>query len=103
MTDPGCSGVMDLLEGLNAPAGILDGNLRDLANIRMANISLKFGNTHESCHAYTNLGFILGPRFGDYNAAYRYGRLGVDLVNEGACMAMQRGCSRHSPCSWRNG
>jgi hypothetical protein len=39
--------LMDLLERLNAPAGILDGNLRDPANIRMA----RFGNMHESCHA----------------------------------------------------
>ncbi|MGJ7511442.1 AAA family ATPase [Variovorax sp. GT1P44] len=72
--------IMHLLEGLNAPAGILDANLRDFANLRMANLSLMYGNTDASCHCYTNLGFILGPRFGRFNEAYRFGQLGVDLV-----------------------
>ena len=81
MSDPFWRSVMALLEGLNAPAGVLDPNLRDLVNIRMAILSLQYGNTDESCHAYTNLGFILGARFGHFKTAVRFGRLGVEVVH----------------------
>ena len=47
---------------------------------RMANISLQHGNSDGSCLAYAWLGSVLGTHFGDYQAGYRFGRLGLDLV-----------------------
>ena len=41
-----------------------------------------------SCLAYIWLGAILGPYFGDYQAAFRFGRLGYDLLEK-------RGLHRH--------
>src|SRR5260221_9152159 len=40
------------------------------------------GNSDGSCLAYAQLGWIVGPRFGDYQAAFRFGKLGLDLVEK---------------------
>src|SRR5262249_11903653 len=47
---------------------------------RALNLSLESGNA--SSLAYTVLGFIAGPRFGDYQAGFRFGQLGYDLVEK---------------------
>jgi GAF domain-containing protein len=46
----------------------------------MVNLSLEYGNTDPSCIAYVHLGADAGPRFGNYQAGFRFGRLGYDLV-----------------------
>ncbi len=46
----------------------------------MINLSLEHGNTDGSCLAYVWLGRIAGYRFGNYQACFRFGRLGCDLV-----------------------
>ena len=40
------------------------------------------GNCDGSCFAYVWLGMIAGPRFGDYEAGFRFGRLGYELVEK---------------------
>ena len=57
-------------------------NLTCLIAGRMANLSLEHGNTDGSCLAYVGLGVVLGPYFGEFQAAYRFGQLGVDLVEK---------------------
>src|SRR5262249_54451383 len=47
---------------------------------RALNLSLESGNA--SSLAYTVLGFVAGPRFGDYPAGFRFGQLGYDLVEK---------------------
>ncbi len=37
-------------------------------------------NSDGSCFAYVWFGAVLGPQFGNYPAGFRFGRLGVDLV-----------------------
>ena len=45
----------------------------------MANLSLEHGNSDGSCYRLCLvLGMILGPRFGDYQAGFRFGKLGCD-------------------------
>ncbi len=46
------------------------------------NLSLERGNSDGSCYHYVSLGYIAGPRFGDYAAGFRFGRLGCQLVEE---------------------
>ena len=46
----------------------------------MVNLSLEHGNTDASLLWLRLLGMIAGPRFGDYKAGFRFGRLGYDLV-----------------------
>jgi signal transduction histidine kinase/CheY-like chemotaxis protein len=48
----------------------------------MANISLEHGNSGASCFAYVWLGMILGPHFDDYPMAFRFGNLGLNLVEQ---------------------
>ena len=46
----------------------------------MVNLGSTHGHCDASCFAYVRLGIIAGLRFSDYQAAYRFGRLGYDLV-----------------------
>jgi predicted ATPase/signal transduction histidine kinase/GAF domain-containing protein len=74
--------VMNVMAALTVPANLYDANLMDLVIFRIANLSLEHGNTDESCIGYANLCLILGPRFGDYHAGYRFAQLSVDLVDK---------------------
>ena len=59
---------------------VTDENLFRVAVGRMATPSLEHGNCDGSCLAFVWLGGILGTHFGDFQAGFRFGRLGVDLV-----------------------
>jgi predicted ATPase len=82
MTDSDCRATLDVLTALEEPAYFTDQNLRCLIVARMVNLSLENGNTDGSCVAYVQLGWFVGPRFGDYQAAFRFGKLGLDLVEK---------------------
>ncbi len=82
MTNPACRATLDVLAVVEGPAFFTDQNLRDLVVARMINLSLRHGNSDGSCLAYAQLGWIVGPRFGDYQAAFRFGKLGLDLVEK---------------------
>jgi predicted ATPase len=79
MADPGACGTMDVLTAFVTPASFIDENLRCLVICRMANLSLEYGNSDASCFAFVLLGAILGQHFGAYQAAYRFGQLGLEL------------------------
>jgi PAS domain S-box-containing protein len=80
MSDPASLATLDVLTKIGPAAFYTDANLLALVTCRAVNLSLERGNCDASCVAYTYLGIIAGPRFGDYQAAYRFGRLGYDLV-----------------------
>ena len=80
MTDPTSLATLEFLTKIAPPAFYTDANLLALVVCRAVNLSLERGNSDASCAAYAFLGMIAGPRFGDYQAAYRFGRLGYDLV-----------------------
>jgi predicted ATPase len=82
MTDPTCRAILDVLTAIEEPAYFVDRNLRSLIIARMVNLSLQHGNSDESPVAYVRLGWILGSRFGDYEAGFRFGQLGLDLVEK---------------------
>jgi predicted ATPase/signal transduction histidine kinase len=82
IADPACRAMLDLLTALEEPAYFTDQNLRCLIVARMVNLSLENGNSDGSCVAYVQLGWFVGPRFGDYQAAFRFGKLGLDLVEK---------------------
>jgi len=82
MSDSATRGTLDVLTEVVTPALFTDENLLSLVICRMANLSLEHGNSDGSCFAYVWLGMILGPHFGDYRAAFRFGRLGHDLVEK---------------------
>ena len=82
MTDSASHETLEVLTEVVTPALFTDENLLSLVICRMANLSLEHGNSDGSCFAYVWLGMILGPHFGDFRAAFRFGRLGHDLVEK---------------------
>jgi PAS domain S-box-containing protein len=82
MSDPGWRATMDVLTAVASTALFTDENLPCLVICRMANLSLEHGNSDGSCYAYAWLGVILGPYFGEYRAAFRFGKLGLDLMEQ---------------------
>jgi PAS domain S-box-containing protein len=82
MNDPDRCATMDVLTVLTSPALFTDLNLFRLVVGRMAALSLEHGNSDGSCLAYVWLGGILGTYFGDYQAGFHFGRLGLDLVEK---------------------
>ena len=82
MSDPACRATLDVLTVVEGPAFFTDQNLRCLVVARMVNLSLEHGNSDGSCVAYAQLGWFVGPRFGDYHAAFRFGKLALDLLEK---------------------
>jgi PAS domain S-box-containing protein len=82
MTDPKRSATMDVLTVLTSPALFTDLNLFRLVVNQMAGLSLEHGNCDGSSLAYAWLGGVLGTYFGEYEAGFRFGKLGLDLVEK---------------------
>ncbi|MBB5402569.1 trifunctional serine/threonine-protein kinase/ATP-binding protein/sensor histidine kinase [Paraburkholderia youngii] len=82
MSNPASLATVDVLAKLAAPAFFTSRNLFCLVTCRMVNLSLELGNADASAFAYALLGVIAGPRFGDYETGYRFGRLGHELVEQ---------------------
>ena len=54
----------------------------------MVSLSLEYGNCDASCFGYVWMAFLAGPRFDNYRDGFRFGQLGLDLVE-------QRGLTRY--------
>ena len=82
MTNPDVLDVLDVFTGIVAPALFTDTRFLDLVICRMVSLSLEHGNSDGSCYAYVWLGMLAGPQFGNYQAGFRFGQLGYDLVEQ---------------------
>jgi PAS domain S-box-containing protein len=82
MSDPGWRATMEVLTELSAPAYFADANLFGLVLLRMANLSVEHGNCDGSCYAYSLMNTVLGGRFGNYRAGFRFGQLSLDLIEK---------------------
>jgi len=91
MSDPESLATVDVLTKVVVPAFFTDRNLDSLAICRAVNLSLERGNCGASCLAYVTFGRIAGPRFGDYQAAFRFGQLGYELVERRGLKRFQAG------------
>jgi PAS domain S-box-containing protein len=80
MDDPASLATMDVLTKVLPPAAFTDANLGCMTICRAVSLSLERGNCDASCFAYVNLSRMTRPRFGDYEAGYRLGELGYELV-----------------------
>ena len=88
MTNPGVLDILDVLTEIVTTAMHTDENLSSLVVCHMVNLSLEHGNSDASCFAYVWFAIIAGPRFGNYQGGFRFGRLGYELVQ-------QRGLKRY--------
>ena len=95
MSDPTSLATLDVLTKFVAPAWYTDANLLSLVICRAVNLSVEGGNCDASCFAYVTLGLLAGPHFGEYQAGFRFGRLGYDLVE-------QRGLKRFQARTYMN-
>jgi PAS domain S-box-containing protein len=82
MTDPETLATVDLLIRVAVPAFFRSSGLFPLATCRAVNLSLEHGNSDASCSAYELFGMFSGPLFGNYDAGFRFGRLGCELVEK---------------------
>ncbi|MHC6226145.1 trifunctional serine/threonine-protein kinase/ATP-binding protein/sensor histidine kinase [Pseudomonas sp. X10] len=80
MQDTVALATIEALTTLFSPALHTDGNLACLTICKAINISLEHGNGDASCVAYANIPRVAGRRFGDYQAGFRFGQLGCELV-----------------------
>jgi PAS domain S-box-containing protein len=80
MSDPESLATVDVLTKAFAPALYTDAKLLALVLCRAINLSLDRGNCDATLLAYVTFGAIAGPLFGNYQAGYRFGRLGYELV-----------------------
>ena len=82
ITDPDVLDILDVFTEVSMSAMFTDGNLYALVLCRMVGLSLEHGNSDASCFAYVSLGMLAGPRFGDYETGFQFGKLGYDLVEK---------------------
>jgi predicted ATPase len=82
MTNPDLLDSLDVLAEVMTPALFTDENLHSLVICRMVSLSLDHGNSDGSCFAFVWFAIIAGPRFGNYEAGFRFGQLGYDLVEK---------------------
>ena len=87
MTDPEMRAAMGVLAVLFAPTYSIDLNLVRLHLCHMVNVSMKYGTTDASAHAYCCFGTTLGPTFRRYIDGYRFGKLACDLVEKHGFLA----------------
>jgi PAS domain S-box-containing protein len=82
MTDPEMQAAIDLLSALSSPAYFTDLDLYRLHFCHMVNLSMEYGATGASGHAYSGFGTTLGSAFHRYIDGYRFGKLACDLVEK---------------------
>jgi PAS domain S-box-containing protein len=82
MSDPESLATVDLLIRVAVPAFFTSSGLFPLATCRAVNLSLEHGNSDASCSAYELFGMFAGPLFSNYDAGFRFGRLGCELVEQ---------------------
>lgn len=80
MEDPDWRTTMEVIAEIITPARFTNENLHHAVLLRITNFSLKYGNCNGSCYAYSCLNIVVGHRFRDYDAGFRFGKLGVELV-----------------------
>ncbi|WP_231110476.1 AAA family ATPase [Burkholderia territorii] len=81
LEDAELAATMSVLTAVLPPAFFSDENLVCVVLCRMANLSLRHGNCDASSLGYAYLGMVAGPLFDDYDAGYRFGQLGLALVD----------------------
>jgi predicted ATPase/transcriptional regulator with GAF, ATPase, and Fis domain len=82
ITDPEVLDTLDVFSDAVTPSFFFDEHLSSLVVCRLVSLSLEYGNCDASCYGYAWLGFLAGPRFGNLKDGYRFGQLGLDLVEK---------------------
>src|SRR5206468_12540097 len=89
MTDLDVLDSLDVFTEIVHPALFYDENLSSLVVCRMVNLSLQHGICDASCFGYVWFGMLSGPRFDNYKDGFRFGQLGVDIVEKWGLLRYQ--------------
>jgi PAS domain S-box-containing protein len=82
MTNPEVLDMLEVLTEVVTPAVFFDERLSSFLLCRMVGLSLDHGNTSAACFAYVWFAVTARSHFGNYKDAFRFGRLGYDLVEK---------------------
>ena len=80
LTDPTSRAIIDVVAKVAPAAVVTDMNLLSLLICSAVERGLERGHCDSSCFAYEFLGFMAGWHFGDFEASFRFGRLGHELI-----------------------
>ena len=81
MSDPDSLATLDLLIRVAVAGHFFDSyHLFEVAVCTAVSLGLERGHSDASSIAYVQLGTLAGPHFGQFDAGYRFGRLGCDLA-----------------------
>jgi PAS domain S-box-containing protein len=89
LTDPVVLDALDVLSEVVTPAVFFDERLSSFLLCRMVTLSLEHGNTDASCFAYVWFAVVARSQFGNYEDAFRFGRLGYELIEKRSLTAYQ--------------
>ncbi|MFM0565255.1 AAA family ATPase [Paraburkholderia sediminicola] len=80
-SDPDALAALDLLIRVAVPGHHFESiHLLAVVVCTAVGLGLERGHSDASCIAYAQVGYLAGPVFGQFDAGYRFGRLGCDLV-----------------------
>ncbi|HEX4169288.1 MAG TPA: AAA family ATPase, partial [Bryobacteraceae bacterium] len=82
MTDPDALDVLEVFNDVSSATVFFDTNLFALVGCRMVTLSLEHGHTDASCCGYVSFSTVSGPVCGNYQAGFRFAKLGYDLVEQ---------------------
>jgi len=82
ISDPEVLDTLEVFSDAVTPSFFFDEHLSSLVVCRLVGLSLEYGNCDASCYGYAWLGFLAGPRFGNLGDGYRFGQLGIDLIEK---------------------
>ena len=93
MQDPASLATIEVLSKLMVPAQFTDANLTWLTSCKAVSLSLERGNCDASCFAYVTLGSQTGQRFNDYDAGFRFAKVGYELIERRGLKRFEAGTS----------
>jgi len=80
MTAPDKKAAMVILSSINSASYIAAPDLLPLIVFAQVDLSVQYGNAPESTYGYVNYGLILVATLGNIDAGYRFGQLGMNLL-----------------------
>ncbi len=82
MTDPASVATLGVLTRVPIPALFTDRNLHATVICMAVGLSIARGNDDASCFHYVWLGRVAAHKFGDFENAFRFARLGIELIEK---------------------
>jgi len=80
MGDPTSRAILDVLVKISSTAASVGDDVEVLIASNAVDLTLRRGTDDGSCFAFVWLGYLAGWRYGDFDACFRFGQLGYELI-----------------------